>query len=124
MKHFYLNGFAIFLAMSAMSTVMANNSSHFRVRNNTAYTMEFSGLVGGYASKNPLVQGGASAMILPDPGSNEVKGHLMLYSNKPGQYVDNIVFDYRFVQQHWAMKAYDLYNHVQVNVQSNQLILR
>lgn len=95
------------------------------IQNNTGCSVEFSGLIGGYSSINPLTPAsGSAAVILPDPGSNIVRGHMMVYSSIPGQYVDNIVFVARFVKQHWQIQAYDLYNKLNVVVNDhNQVVL-
>lgn len=92
------------------------------VSNSSGYTVEFSGLIGGYSSQNPLPSDSpANAVILPDPGSNLVRGHIMVYSSTPGQYVDNIVFVYQQVNGVWQVQAYDLYNKLNVVVNGAQI---
>lgn len=64
------------------------------INNNTGYVIECSQVIGGYCANNPMPANGYVQM-LPDPGSTEIRGHIMAYSKTaPGHYTDNIVFTY------------------------------
>ncbi len=130
MKQLLRVSFSASMLASVMVTAVADPApalmpaGAFTVQNNTGNNMEFSGLIGGYASVNPLVAGGTTtAMILPDPGSNIVRGHVMVYSSTPGQYVDNIVFVDQMVTGSWQLQAYDLYGALKVIVNNNTGII-
>ena len=88
--------------------------------------IECTQMIGGYCSNNPVVgQGGTK--FLPDPGSNIMRGHVMVFAkDKPGAYVDNIVFVYQYQRGKWTFsKAFDLYKQVtmQVSKDKKQLVI-
>lgn len=94
------------------------------VRNNTKLVVEFSGLIGGYASVNPLIKPGQQAKLLPDPGSQLLRGHMMIYAaNQPGHYLDNIVFVYQKIGKQWRLSAYDLYKQVSIKTAKKYLTI-
>lgn len=118
---------ALVLSAATLSSFAANTlaTNQASVQNETSYNLEFSGLIGGYVSNNPLTQTSQqNVSILPDPGSTLVRGHIMVYSNTPGHYIDNIVFVYQLVQGNWQLQAYDLYSHLTVTVQNNMLSIK
>lgn len=64
------------------------------INNNTGYVIECSQVIGGYCANNPMPANGYLQM-LPDPGSNMIRGHVMAFDkNVPGKYVDNLIFTY------------------------------
>src|SRR3989338_6767126 len=81
----------------------------FSIVNNSQDIVEFSGLVGGYTSTNPLIAQDQTTILLPDPAAKIMRGHIMVYTKNSQQYLDNIVFEYKLVNQHWVFIAYDLY---------------
>ena len=78
-----------------------------QISNPSKQVMEISGVVGGYSSNNPVTH---KAVLLPDPGSKLIRGHIMLYQkNRPGHYSDNILFIAKKTAGKWQMQEYDLY---------------
>lgn len=86
------------------------------IMNQSALVVECTQMIGGYCAHNPQV-GPGNMLLLPDPGSKLMRGHIMVFNkNKPGHYVDNIVFSYQRAATGWRFKYYDLYRHVKVTM--------
>ena len=86
--------FILALALSAVSLTSANASSassalslpgYFgSINNNTPFVIECSQVIGGYCANNPMPANGYIQM-LPDPGSKQIRGHLMIYQKSPAK---------------------------------------
>ena len=87
------------------------------INNNTNYVIECSQVIGGYCANNPMPANGYIQM-LPDPGSTQIRGHLMIYDkNVAGKYVDNISFIYSQQKNgQWAFATTSLYNKVNIKM--------
>ncbi len=87
------------------------------INNNTHYVIECSQVIGGYCANNPMPANGYIQM-LPDPGSNQIRGHLMIYQkDQPGKYLDNIIFVYSEQKdQQWRFATQSLYNNVTIKM--------
>lgn len=87
------------------------------INNNTNYVVECSQVIGGYCANNPMPANGYIQM-LPDPGSNQIRGHLMIYQkNVPGKYLDNITFVYKEQSNNqWQFTTQSLYHQVNVKM--------
>lgn len=73
------------------------------INNNSGYVLECSQVIGGYCANNPMPANGYIQM-LPDPGSKEIRAHVMAFdANKPGHYTDNVIFIYK-EQKHGSWK--------------------
>lgn len=84
---------ALALSLLLSGTALASGQTG-NLNNDTGYVIECSQVIGGYCANNPMPANGYIQM-LPDPGSKDISGHVMVYDSKvPGQYVDNILFDY------------------------------
>lgn len=123
MKKYKLLLTAVLLTLSLSHNVFAANTNTIKISNLSANTIEFSGLIGGYSSNNPLANSGHDAVLLPDPGSSIIRGHIMVYSSQPGKYIDNIVFVYQKINDQWQFNAYDLYHGVTATVDNNRLTI-
>lgn len=87
------------------------------INNNTDYVVECSQVIGGYCANNPMPANGYIQMLL-DPGSNQIRGHLMIYQkNVPGKYLDNISFVYKEQSNNqWQFTTQSLYHQVAVKM--------
>ena len=87
------------------------------INNNTNYVIECSQVIGGYCANNPMPANGYIQM-LPDPGSKQIRGHLMIYQkDQPGKYLDNISFVYSEQKdQQWQFAVQSLYNQVTIKM--------
>lgn len=74
-------------------------------------------MIGGYCANNPMPANGYIQM-LPDPGSNIIRGHIMVYQKDvPGAYLDNITFVYtEQTNGLWQFSTTSLYNKVNVKM--------
>ncbi|MFT6836115.1 MAG: hypothetical protein ACJA0H_002161, partial [Francisellaceae bacterium] len=59
--------------------VESNNKNLIIIQNKNNYVIECSQVIGGYCSRNPLI-GNQKTKLLPDPGSNMIRGHIMVYN--------------------------------------------
>jgi len=118
MKALKLRVITMLLLSLLTTSVMAET-----VQNKTGYTVEFSGLVGGYVSNNPLMGSSDTALIHLDPGSILVRGHIMVYSKQAKRYLDNIVFVYKLENLHHKFFTYDLYQHIKVVAHNHRVVL-
>lgn len=100
----------------------AETTATFSVKNNTHNIVEFSGLVGGYATTNPVTTQNAVAVV-SDPNGKIIRGHMMLYTAGANHYTDNLVFYAQSVGGQWQVKVFDLYNAVRVVVKNNLVVI-
>lgn len=95
------------------------------INNNTGLVLECSQVVGGYCANNPMPANGYIQM-LPDPGSNIIRGHVMVFDkNVPGAYVDNLTFNYQEQKTgQWKMTITSLYQKINIkNVFDDTVLL-
>lgn len=82
-------------AMAAAPSALSLPGYFGSINNNTGYVLECSQVIGGYCANNPMPANGYIQM-LPDPGSNMIRAHVMVFDkNVPGSYVDNVLFTYQ-----------------------------
>ena len=120
MKKFVSLAGLLLTASSALAGTPASSSAlslpgYFgSINNNTPYVVECAQMIGGYCANNPMPANGYIQM-LPDPGSTEMRGHLMIFSkDQAGKYLDNIVFTYTETPQGWVFKTVSSYQSVSI----------
>lgn len=94
------------------------------INNGTGDVIECSQVIGGYCANNPMPADGYIQM-LPDPGSKEIDGHVMVYdANTPGTYVDNLIFKYsENAAGKWYFTMTSLYKKINIQVVNPNTIL-
>jgi hypothetical protein len=94
------------------------------INNNTGYVIECSQVIGGYCANNPMPANGYIQM-LPDPGSNAIQGHVMVFDKSvPGHYTDNIMFAYEKQKNgRWKFRMQSLDKAVNVKMISDDTVL-
>ena len=84
--------------------------TQYKLMNTSRYTIECAQMIGGYCANNPMPQGTA-LQFLPDPGSDMMRGHIMVMDpDVGGHYVDNIIIVLKKDGSQWQLTQYDLYN--------------
>lgn len=104
------------LAQNAAPSALSLPGYFGSINNNTDYVIECSQVIGGYCANNPMPANGYIQM-LPDPGSKQIRGHVMIYQkDKPGAYLDNLTFIYSEQKNgSWSFNIKSLYNKVNIN---------
>ncbi len=94
------------------------------INNNTGYVIECSQVIGGYCANNPMPANGYIQM-LPDPGSKEIRGHIMAYDKSvPGKYSDNLLFTYSEQKNgFWAFHIKSLDKHISVKLLNGDTVV-
>lgn len=118
MKNSILLTMALFASTSAFAAAPKALSipAYFgSINNNTGLVIECSQVVGGYCANNPMPANGYIQM-LPDPGSNIIRGHVMVFDQTmTGAYVDNLTFTYQMQKSgQWKMTLQSLYHKTSV----------
>jgi hypothetical protein len=94
------------------------------INNNSGYVIECSQVMGGYCANNPMPANGYIQM-LPDPGSNVIQGHVMVFDKQvPDHYVDSILFAYEKQKSgRWKFRMLSQYKTVKVQMISDDTVL-
>ncbi len=113
-----LLGLAVTLSACATGRFAVSESGYYgNINNGTGNVIECSQVIGGYCANNPMPANGYIQM-LPDPGSHEIDGHIMVFDKtKPGAYVDNILFKYAQNKAHqWQFTMKSLYKKTRITI--------
>lgn len=118
--------------LAFISNVFASNDSeslsapgyYGNINNNTGYVIECSQMNGGYCANNPM-PGNGYIQMLPDSGSKEITGHIMVFTeSKPSMYIDNIIFKYsKTKKDNWYFSIRSLYNKIEIKIIDQGTIL-
>ena len=100
---------------------LLQSPSSYVLMNKSKNTIECAQMIGGYCSNNP-VKAGQKTRILPDPGSQIVRGHIMVMGpNVTGHYVGNVLLAVQQTKGVWQASLTALYN--QQNVKNMAFVL-
>lgn len=107
----------LFAVETASSETLSLPGYFGSINNNTAYVLECSQVIGGYCANTPMLTNGYIQM-LPNPGSQRMRGHLLIYQkNVPSDYLEDITFVYNEQNNgQWQFATTSLYDKVNVKM--------
>jgi hypothetical protein len=102
--------FGVQAHVATKNVQLGKSASEYVLVNNSKNTIECAQMIGGYCSNNP-VKAGQHTRILPDPGSQLVRGRIMIMNPKvAGRYFGNILLVAKKQKQAWQLSLTALYN--------------